>query len=51
MYAPRVQRCFEEAIARVEEQEPWQIARLGVSYISNSHQYVGKVLLAGTLFY
>jgi hypothetical protein len=41
---PRVRQRFEVAIAEVEEHDRWQLARLGVSCVSNSHRHVGKVL-------
>lgn len=41
---PRIRQRFEVAIAEVEEQDRWQLARLGASYVSNSHQHVSKVL-------
>jgi uncharacterized protein YlxP (DUF503 family) len=40
----RVRNQFEVAIAEVEEQERWQVARLGVSCISNSKQHADEVL-------
>jgi uncharacterized protein YlxP (DUF503 family) len=40
----RIRHQFEVAIAEVEEQDRWQIAKLGVSYVSNSSQYVDEVL-------
>jgi uncharacterized protein YlxP (DUF503 family) len=41
---PRLRQRFAVAIAEVEEQDRWQLARLGVSYVSNSHQHISKVL-------
>ena len=41
---PRVRQRFEVAIAEVEENERWQIAKLGASYVSNSRQHACKVL-------
>ena len=40
----RVRNQFEVAIAEVEEQDRWQIARLGVSCVSNSGQHADAVL-------
>lgn len=40
----RVRQQFEVAIAEVEEHERWQLARLGISYVSNSHQHADEVL-------
>jgi uncharacterized protein len=40
----RVRQQFEVAIAEVDENDRWQIARLGVSYVSNSKQHVDEVL-------
>lgn len=40
----RVRQRFGVAIAEVDEQDRWQIARLGVSYVSNSSQHVDEVL-------
>ena len=40
----RVRHQFEVAIAEVEEQDRWQIAKLGVSCVSNSSQHVDEVL-------
>jgi uncharacterized protein YlxP (DUF503 family) len=31
-------------MAEVEEQDRWQIAQLGVSYVSNNHQHAEEVL-------
>ena len=41
---PRVRQRFEVAIAEVEENERWQIAKLGASCVSNSRQHASKVL-------
>jgi len=41
---PRVRQRFEVAIAEVAENDRWQIAKLGVSYVSNSRQHASKVL-------
>ncbi|MBV9227869.1 MAG: DUF503 domain-containing protein [Chloroflexi bacterium] len=40
----RVRNQFEVAIAEVGENDRWQIARIGVSYVSNSSQHAGEVL-------
>ncbi len=40
----RVRQQFEVAIAEVEEHDRWQIARLGVSCVSNSSQHVVEIL-------
>ncbi|MDQ2904745.1 MAG: DUF503 domain-containing protein [Ktedonobacteraceae bacterium] len=40
----RVRQKFEVAIAEVDEQDRWQIAILGMSYISNSRQHADEVL-------
>ncbi len=40
----RVRNQFEVAIAEVEENDRWQIAKLGVSCVSNSRQHVDEVL-------
>ena len=40
----RVRQQFEVAIAEVDEQDRWQIAKLGVSCVSNSSQHVDEVL-------
>ena len=40
----RVRQQFEVAIAEVDEQDRWQIARLGVSCVSNSSQHVDEML-------
>jgi len=40
----RVRNQFEVAIAEVEEQDRWQVARLGVSCVSNSGQHADEVL-------
>ncbi len=41
---PRVRQRFEVAIAEVEENDRWQIAKLGASYVSNSRQHASSVL-------
>ncbi len=40
----RVRQQFDVAIAEVEEHDRWQIARLGVSCVSNSSQHVDEDL-------
>jgi len=40
----RVRNQFEVAIAEVEDNDRWQIARLGVSCVSNSAQHADEVL-------
>ncbi|HEX7736904.1 MAG TPA: DUF503 domain-containing protein [Ktedonobacteraceae bacterium] len=40
----RVRQRFEIAIAEVDENERWQIAKLGMSCVSNSRQHVEEVL-------
>lgn len=40
----RVRQRFEVAIAEVGENDIWQIAKLGVSSISNSYQHAEEVL-------
>ena len=40
----RVRQQFEVAIAEVDEQDLWQIARLGVSCVSNSSQHIDEIL-------
>lgn len=40
----RVRQRFEVAIAEVGENDIWQIAKLGVSCVSNSHQHADEVL-------
>ena len=40
----RVRNHFEVAIAEVEDQDLWQIAKIGVSCVSNSSQHVEEVL-------
>jgi uncharacterized protein YlxP (DUF503 family) len=40
----RVRNQFEVAIAEVEHNDRWQIAVLGVSCVSNSHQHAGEVV-------
>lgn len=40
----RVRNRFEVAIAEVEDKDLWQIAKIGVSCVSNSSQHVDDVL-------
>ena len=40
----RVRNQFEVAIAEVEDQDVWQIAKLGVSCVSNSKQHANEIL-------
>lgn len=40
----RVRHQFEVAIAEVEEHDRWQIAKLGVSCVSNSSQHADQIL-------
>jgi uncharacterized protein YlxP (DUF503 family) len=40
----RVRNQFEVAIAEVEEQDRWQIAKLGMSCVSNSGQHADEIL-------
>ena len=40
----RVRQRFEVAIAEVDENDRWQIAKLGVSCVSNSRQHTDEVL-------
>jgi uncharacterized protein YlxP (DUF503 family) len=40
----RVRQRFELAIAEVDEQDRWQIAKLGVSCVSNSSQHIDEIL-------
>ncbi|HKF38265.1 MAG TPA: DUF503 domain-containing protein [Ktedonobacteraceae bacterium] len=40
----RVRQQFEVAIAEVDEQDRWQIAKLGVSCVSNSSQHTDEIL-------
>jgi uncharacterized protein YlxP (DUF503 family) len=40
----RVRQRFEVAIAEVEDNDLWQIAKLGVSCVSNSSQHADEVL-------
>jgi uncharacterized protein YlxP (DUF503 family) len=40
----RTRQKYEVAIAEVEEQDQWQIAKLGVSCVSNSSQHIDQIL-------
>lgn len=40
----RVRNQFEVAIAEVEDQDLWQVAKLGVSCVSNSRHHADEVL-------
>ena len=40
----RVRQQFEVAIAEVDEQDRWQIAKLGVSCVSTNSQHVDEIL-------
>ncbi len=40
----RVRNQFEVAIAEVDEQDLWQIAKLGVTCVSNSKQHAHEIL-------
>ena len=40
----RTRQKYEVAIAEVDEQDHWQIAKLGVSCVSNSSQHIDEVL-------
>ena len=40
----RVRNQFAVAIAEVEDQELWQIARLGISCVSNNGQHADEML-------
>ena len=40
----RVRNQFGVAIAEVDEQDRWQIARIGVSCVSNSSQHADEIL-------
>lgn len=40
----RIRQRFEVAIAEVGENDIWQIAKLGISCVSNSHQHAEEVL-------
>ncbi|HET8852533.1 MAG TPA: DUF503 domain-containing protein [Ktedonobacteraceae bacterium] len=40
----RVRNQFEVAIAEVDEHDRWQIAKLGISCVSNSSQHADEIL-------
>jgi uncharacterized protein YlxP (DUF503 family) len=40
----RTRQKFDVAIAEVDEQDVWQIAKLGVSCVSNSGQHIDQIL-------
>jgi uncharacterized protein YlxP (DUF503 family) len=40
----RTRQKYEVAIAEVDEQDHWQIAKLGVSCVSNSSQHIDQIL-------
>jgi hypothetical protein len=40
----RVRNQFEVSIAEVGQNDIWQIAQIGLSYVSNSSQHAGEVL-------
>lgn len=40
----RVRNQFEVSIAEVGENDIWQIAKIGLSYVSNSSQHASEVL-------
>lgn len=40
----RVRNQFEVAIAEVDEHDRWQLAKIGVSCVSNSSQHASSVL-------
>ena len=40
----RVRNQFEVAIAEVDEQDRWQIAKLGASCVSNNSQHASEIL-------
>ena len=40
----RTRQKYDVAIAEVDEQDRWQIAKLGVSCVSNSSQHIDEVL-------
>jgi uncharacterized protein len=40
----RTRQKFEVAIAEVDEQDQWHIAKLGVSCVSNSSQHIDQIL-------
>lgn len=40
----RTRQKYEIAIAEVDEQDHWQIAKLGVSCVSNSSRHIDQIL-------
>jgi uncharacterized protein len=40
----RIHNQFEVAIAEVAEQDRWQIAKLGISCVSNSRQHADEIM-------
>lgn len=40
----RTRQKYKVAIAEVDEQDHWQIAKLGVSCVSNSSQHIDQIL-------
>src|SRR6266705_5032875 len=40
----RTRQKYEVAIAEVDEQDNWQIAKLGVSCVSNNSQHIDEIL-------
>lgn len=40
----RTRQKFDVAIAEVDEQDHWQIAKLGASCVSNSSQHIDQIL-------
>ncbi len=40
----RVRNQFDVAIAEVEENDRWQIAKLGITCVSNSSQHAGEII-------
>lgn len=40
----RVRNRFEVSIAEVGQNDVWQVAQIGLSYVSNSGQHAGEVL-------
>lgn len=40
----RTRNQFEVAIAEVDEHDRWQIAKLGISCVSNSHQHANEIM-------
>jgi uncharacterized protein YlxP (DUF503 family) len=41
----RVRNQFEVAIAEVDENDRWQIAKLGISCVSNSSQHASEIIV------